>query len=146
MKDLILLAFLTFLINSCSSHQERIDYRLMQCQKMCSSGNITQVKNLGCACNFNNRASNPTLNNQSRSISSSHGNTMNVYTSPGYQNAPSRIDFTPALTNMMNHEENRLNRLNRDLNSIQQPAPINNNFYSYPPQQSSIGTNSFGGF
>lgn len=139
---LTLITILTSCASNFDNYRQTNDYNVMMCQKMCSTGDVANVEKFGCACRFN-RSDSKNLN-----YSSSNGNVTNIYSSPQPQNSPSNPFLGVIMNNLMSHEENRLNRLNRDLNS---PNPnivpqYNNYNYNYVPNNSDRAPTSFGGF
>lgn len=132
-------------LSSCASqftkYKEATDYNLMQCQKMCSSGNVIQIERFNCACNLNNNRG----HSENRNYSNSSGNT--VYINSGAQNRRSGIDFAQTLGAVLNYEQNISKPLYNPV------APVNNYYnnntgtgsgsgYAIPK----IGTNQFGSF
>lgn len=142
----ILILTLALIVTGCASnfdkYRETTSYNLMQCQKMCSTGNVAQIEKFGCACNFNRPGNS---SNQNKNYSSSNGNV--IYMNTGSQNSGSNQFWGAIAGQLMQHEENRLNRLNRDLNSPNpNVAPQYNNYnYNVTPNNGRVPTN-FGGF
>jgi len=153
MKQFKMISLLTLVLimTGCASdwqkYQERTDYNLMQCAKMCSTGNVKMIARFDCACGQSNPGNS---NNQNKNISSSNGNIIYLNTSSKVPNSNSNAFWMQGMGQLMQHEENRLNRLNRDLNSPNpNVVPQNNtNIYNNTgyPQQYNWGTNQFGGF
>lgn len=145
--SLILFSALTLMITSCATkfdaYRQKTSYNLMQCQKMCSTGNIAQIQQFGCACNFNNRSG--SNQNKNMNYSSSNGNT--VYINSGAQNPAQNQFFMGIASQLMQHEERRLDRLNRDLNSPNpNVVPQNNTNIIMPSNYNQRQPASFGGF
>jgi D-alanyl-D-alanine dipeptidase len=95
----------------------------MQCQKMCSTGNIAQIEKFGCACNLQKTAASNRNNNLN--YSNAHGNTLNVY--PNYNPAPKRSPsqiMHNALQNWQSQDSRMYDRWSNELQAPQQ----NNNF------------------
>lgn len=146
---LIQIATLALILSSCASNWQKYtketDYNLMQCAKMCSTGNVAMIAKFDCACRQNNPGNS---SNKNMNYSSSNGNT--VYINSGAQNRANSAAWMGIAGQLMQHEENRLNRLNRDLNSPNpNVVPQNNtNIYNTVPngyrQPAQFG--GFGGF
>ena len=111
------LSILALMVTSCATrwdkYKKTTDYNLMQCQKMCSSGNVIQIEKFGCACNLNGK--NSSNQNRNSNYSSSHGNVINMY--PGQNRAPSQYEqVMGTMQQMQNYENQMLDRMSRELN------------------------------
>lgn len=137
----IILVTLTLIMTGCASnwkkYQERTDYNLMQCAKMCSTKNIAMIAKFDCACRNNNPGNS---SNKNMNYSSSNGNT--VYINSEAQNSPSNRFWGAIAGQLMQHEENRLNRLNRDLNGPNQNVVPQNNINNYYMPQNNMQNNT----
>jgi len=117
------ISFTTLVIlTSCASdwdtYTKTTDYNLMQCAKMCSTGNIAMVEKFNCACN--QRMSNASNLN----YSNAHGNTLNVYPNYGPSRKPSAEQhLMNGMQGLQNYDTQMYNRWS---NELQAPSDTNN--------------------
>lgn len=140
--SLFLLSIMTSCASSWQKYQEQTNYNLMQCAKMCSTGNVSMIAKFDCACRHNNPG-----NSSNKNMNSSNSSGNVIYLNSGAQNSGSQAAWMGIAGQLMQHEENRLNRLNRDLNSPNpNVVPQNNINNYYVPQNNNRQPASFGGF
>lgn len=127
MKELILVATM-FILASCASsfdrYKEKTEFNTMQCQQLCSSGNVIQVEKFGCACNLNNRTGSENQN-QNRNQSMSNGNVINYYNSAPSQGQEDFYKTYMRASQILMDSEDR--RLQRGIDSMKSGGNYNQN-------------------
>jgi len=91
-NKLLGLLFMSFLF-SCGSgqyvkYEKQVRFDVMQCSKMCSTGNVSMIQKFDCVCNLNTNR----MPSNSSANSSSNGNTNTIYINgnQGYSQQPQR--------------------------------------------------------
>ena len=123
MKLLITLLLFTGCASDFDKYRQKTSYNTMQCQQLCSSGNVIQVEKFGCACNLQRN----TGSNRNQNYSSSNGNTVYIQSGSGSNSGrrnPSAAAIFKDYSNYLYREDQ--NSLNHARESLKGSGPIYN--------------------